>query len=792
MNKKFLSLSLLSILALVGCNNSNELTSNSANISNITSSTSSSSSSTSSSENTVNVEEVISILNNYAKAESYTVDSLESDGNDGTIQLQDIYTKDYISIGYAKGGYVTLPSVDTAKYGPSMVYSFKYDTDNQVHLGKAVSYYDDNDNLSSVKSCKDLDYLKLFNNSNYALKASDFKKASNRIYSTADNVLYVLSHLMGYDSTNTDYNIVEADFYVENGVLTFELYKQIETDYNSTEVLITATLNKLNQTSSQVLADFIASYKTPTNKMSDDVRQKLTAENVGFNTDISYKNSYGQFQSFGSTKVVSHFDSKNRANDLVSYDFTDTINNESYSYVLKRDTDLKGALDTYIDGNNNVKTEKFDHSDFYFGNGIFFLQEEIDLDSFVSNTDNDFSYLGINYDRIYESIAALTVLTDLNIKDIVRMTVTTNENGLVITADLDAFYYGEDGSAIDLILKTTSTLITDPIVSLPLEGYKEDEDSKALDTDIKNTFSQSFVADGHGLTSSGAIAETLPSNTYYYQKDQYLIFREKNRGNYVETIYGYKKMDNGLLKFTVDKKGNVTASGNIIADKTLSDFIPWTAKSVVFNKIDEKTYALKPYVKHVDKTIFGGSSVHGLVGSTFRINIDDNNRIDNVSYQYVTSGLLTGKEELKFSYKNEIEFPSSIVNKDGFDTLTEGTSAIYNWTQEKDTNIGKMFTKKYGDKASSIPYLYDANISGKWFLGTNYDSTGDFCIYNSQDITSYVTNYKELLVEQGYVETKVTISSIEYTYYIKDNVRIRFGEKGEYDFSKYIYFGIAN
>ena len=98
-----------------------------------------------------------------------------------------------------------------------------------------------------------------------------------------------------------------------------------------------------------------------------------------------------------------------------------------------------------------------------------------------------------------------------------------------------------------------------------------------------------------------------------------------------------------------------------------------------------------------------------------------------------------------------------------------------------------MFKKVFGDNASSVPYLADQMVSNHWELGTNYfDSTGDFCVYNTSVTADYRNRFNEFLKEQGFVEQGID----NFMYYVKGSVKIRWGISSEnQDLSTYLFFG---
>ena len=122
---------------------------------------SSSGSNSSVSTKTVSTAEVINALKQAASASSITVHYQEQDSNNEWVDMEDIYTSDYVSIGWSKSGYVLLPSYN-ATLGDKLVYSFQYDGKGNVVLGKATTYYNNDNQLVGVNSCDDMNYLKLF------------------------------------------------------------------------------------------------------------------------------------------------------------------------------------------------------------------------------------------------------------------------------------------------------------------------------------------------------------------------------------------------------------------------------------------------------------------------------------------------------------------------------------------------------------------------------------------------------------------------------------------------------
>ncbi len=732
------------------------------------------------------VEAVINVLESVGRSTTYSVFSEEDDGTGmSVLKLTDIYTPEYISIGFMNGGYLTLPSYDSS-LGETLVYDFKYDAAGNVVLGKVVTYYDEEGEIKTLRDCTELDYMKLFvEDPNYALDPSMFDVEAGVITTKNEKLLYVLSHQMGYSPETDDYIITSARFEMDDGKLTFYLYNQIDPDSTGVELLIKATFDDLNATKDEKLEGYIASYEAPSQKLDAESLALFQAETVGFETKIRYRSTSG-FVDFGNLSVATKYDAENPNNSLVSYKVEDTINQEKYSYLLSFDENGQ-PTDHFINGKNEPETQKFDRVGYYLGNGIFPIQEEID-DFFYSDDGSSYKYYGVNIDRLYEAVTAISVLTDLNIKSIDSLVLSkADAKTLVLEAELSAYYEDLEGNQTDLSVNTVSTMLVDPIVEIP-SSFASSETSDTLAQafeGIKNA--SNYIARGYGLKSDGSEASTLPSNSYYMKKDEYFIMHETSR-DYITTIKGYKQYQNTLIPFTVDAQGKVAQSGDVITDQTLGDIVPWNASPDLFEQVTGLTYRVKDHVKNVDEVIFGGSTLNSLIDCSLTLALDDQGRLDKVNYQYVYRGLLSGREELSFEYSSEQAFPD-FIDQASFEALDGVTHVLTSWEQEKDSNIYKRMSQMFGVEAADIPYLYDAEVSNTWNLGTNYDGTGDMCIYSSSAaVSAFMEEYRNYIVSLGYAEQ--TIDGLEY--YVKGSIKIRFGDDlSGYDYSDYLYFGLV-
>ncbi len=781
---------------------------------------------------------VIDGLKEAVEASSMSVYYTEKDTNEKDVNLVDIYTSDYVSFGWSKSGYLLLDSFDK-DYGDKLVYSFSYDSKGDIELGKATTYYDENDKLVGVNSCTDMNPLKLFKkgnkdfNNGLGLTKASFYYKNGAVHSDDEEVLSIMCSLMGYTYGDSETRIYDVTFLVEeDGSLSFTLYNQPDENSSNLSAFLTGKFGKLNETSDEKLANFVATYKLPTVHLEQSTKELLKAPTIGFNTEIKYRTSSSStWTSYGKTGITSAIGS-DRKEDKIAYSLEDKTNEETYTYILtkgeKTKEGLTPAIDHYIDGQNKVATQEFEKKDFTWGNGIFSFQDEIDADSFLGEN-NKFTYFGFNTDRLFESLAGLTVLTDIIMQDVTSMTLEINGNTLTFRSYLDAYYADANGNETELKLLATSSIIKDASIAIPSSYESEDAENAKLNQAINHLKEVSWTANGYGLSTKegqeGEPSNELPKTNYYYKKGSYFIQDWANRRLFSKdskeyTRQGYKQVEGGIIPFKITREANVQGVqkpgtaypivSQIDTTDTLEAHFGFNFSSKVFQKgSTENTFVLRDNVKHISSNIMGSVKLDYLVDKSLVITLDESNRLSKINYKYVYGGVMTGKEELKFEYDDatKLAFPSKVVNEDSFNNLS--TDLPTKWSEE--SKVKAIMVKTFGATVTDlIPYLPQFGVSYSWETTPNYDRSGDICIYNKQMDDTYLANYKSLLSENGYsnqtigeydylvkdYETKETVTDangdekeVEFIY----TVRIRFGEKASgnntYDTSDNIYLG---
>ena len=739
------------------------------------------------------VSSIIKALKEAAAAPSLTVSYYEQDGADSWTRLKDVYTEDYCSFGWSNSGYVLLPSFNPA-YGEKLVYSFNYDSNGEVVLGKAATYYDADDKLQGIHSCLDMNYLTLFLEEAHAPKESQFTISGSDVYSTDENIMTVMSALMGYRYGDSDVMLTSVHFGIdEAGALHFSLYHQTGEYSENEDLLLYGSFQELGTSQDDKLAAFVENYALPQGRLDEATLSLLRAKTVSFNTVISMASTSG-WVDYGETTVTSEYDSSNPQEAKIAYEVKDYVNQERYTYLLTKGEDGKTAIDHYVDGENHVQSAAF--KNYSWGNGIFSFQEEFDGASFLGEG-GEYAYYGFNFDRLYESLDALYVLTDIYIQDVRSLSITVNGSSISFLAYIDAYYTDASGNEQNLYLKAASSFQPGSSIALPSAFEEEDEDTKAVQSAFDALKESNFVAKGHALKSNGEVSETLPTMTYYYKKDSYLIYDTTDRGTAKRTRGGYKVLEKGILPFEVNrngidstgkwKPGNPVATGEAVEGDDLFAHLGFTASGMVFTKgANAKEYVLKPNVKRIASSIIGGSTKDSLIDTSLSLTLDEAGRLAKIRYQYVFGGILAGKEEIVFTYYEaaDFPFPADILSQESFDALTGDLPT--SWLGEASANVVQAFKKLYGDEAANVPYLADSASANHWELTPNYyDSTGDYCFYNNFLDDAYQGRYVALLEEKGF--SKQTISDVEY--YVKGKVKVRWASING---SLFLFFGVVS
>lgn len=744
---------------------------------------------------TTTAAEVISDLQAAAAAPSLTVHYQEQNSSQEWVEFKDIYTSDYISYGWSRSGYVLLPSFDPS-LGNKLVYSFQYDSKGNVVLGKAATYYDQNDRLRGVNTCDDMNFIKLFTTPSFALNASQFAEKGEYVSSEDEKIMTVFCSLMGYQYGDSDVRMTSIRFVVdEKGTLYFTLYHQTDEYSQNEEALLYGYFGEYGTSEKADLAAYIEDYHLPSEHLDETTVAALSSKTVAFDTTIRYASTNG-WVNYGTISLASEYDA-NRPNDCkMTYVLNDLVNQERYTYFLTKDQDGY-AVDHYVNGLNQVAEKRFKPSYFSWDSGIFSIQKELDSAGFLGEN-GVYRYYGFNFDRLYESITALSVLTDIQVRDVLSLECQVQNGVVTFVSNIDAYYSDAVGNETSLSIQTLSTLKTGVSLSLPSPFTEEDDASKAVQAAFTALETSNFVALGHPIKSDGTALSSIYNNTYYYQANRYFVADEMPRLTSVRKRYGYKVLDKGVLAFNVTRNGMdsngkwnpgaAVASADFDTTNSLFSYLHFNASGLVFragSKANE--YVLKDQVKTIAANLLGGPTKDELIDTSLVVTLDESGRLSKLFYRYVHGGILVGQEELVFTYyeAEKMPFPADIVTQESFDAL-DGTLPT-SWLEESNANVIAMFKKVFGDEASSVPYLADQMVSNHWELGTNYfDSTRDFCVYNTSVTADYRNRFNEFLKEQGFVEQGID----NFMYYVKGSVKIRWGISNEnQDLSTYLFFG---
>lgn len=737
--------------------------------------------------NAMTFDELNEKLIELSDADSYAVNYEENNQS-----LQDVYTNKYVYFDWMGGGYVTLDSYDKTQFGgDTLAYEYAFYQDKSVEVLSAQSY-----NGSYIHSASEYNYLPLYQDPNYYdISESDFTDEDGVLYTEDADLVYLFSLLMGYDIDSLESSITGLGFElsVDNNLI-FHIYYQPSQDSSFTDIFLTGEFSSINSASVPELDEYFSNYKISDTSLTETQGKSLKASTVSVTTELNLATTNSNsWSKLGESKVDTYKD-KDPSKDATKVYINDTINNEAHEYIYTKGSDGKQAVENYVDGQNKV--QHIAKNNFNWGNEIFTIQDEVDLTGFRKIADGSYHYFGGNAEDIFESLTHLFVSTDLTLAGVRGINLSIAKDGTItVISETNVVFYNEEGTPTYYRLKTTSKIENNPRpITIPAsfdESTQESKDIKTIFDKLKGE--ESYKATGYIVKKDGTHDDAKFALTFI--KDKALIIDSTDGNSQRRTIQGYKKTEKGVVPFSVTLNLDKTSSvlkplDKELTDKTLGDYVPFTASSAVFEK-KNSTIVPKDGVKKIGEYIFGGYRKGWLLEPSLIMTLDSKDRISKINYNYVAYNYLTGREEVSIEY-TEQTLPTYIAQAD-FDSLT-GAVANASWADEEHFVYDKMKQVFTEEKAKEIPYLYDQTFSNTWHLGTIYaDGEKDsFYIYSGakEDVNPFLDKYIQYITspDNGFVEKTID----GRTYYVKDTIAIRVIKEASNGYDKGIYFRVIN
>ncbi len=675
--------------------------------------------------------------------------------------LRDYYANDYVLFSSSKSGYILLDSYE--KDAGKILYFFSVDDEGKVTIHDV--YPTGNSKEPYITSVSIFNLLSGIRAS--TLKEKDFTTTSNNtLKSTNANLLEGFSNLLELEETYSNGYIDGIEFYFnDDNNLVFTLSQPAATpsSYKASLTARTAVLENIGEASSKEVEDAKSKFSISETQISEDALAPLASKNFEGNAKV-YLNVDGTESQIGTYTL--------KYNET-SVEISSTIDDVKEFIHYEKDSN-GGIIQAGLSPENKKITQTisgYKWSQLAFGYNTAAVEPE----AFRKTSDNTYHYYGYYAASIggglsYLSFGNNASSVDLHLTDGVVSSVTLKTPQVGQDTYGRRTYYrveidvaSNPSAPWDLSPLTTS----DPVIKKAIDGITQD--------------GVSYKAKSHISENNLSYAETIVTSDT-------ILIKEMLIGEDTETVYsydGYHVLSDGRVQyFTIDENNNVTADKAPVDGDTLMNHCGFACSPAVFElSADGKTF--KPIAA---ATGFGPFLTAGFFSSfavddTLVFNLDDQGRLASFSYDYkLPANLSRQKETVEFTYDN-VSIDADLMEK--INALTAAGEPT-NWLEEKNTpndgsttKLCEKLTSFYGeDTVKTIPFVYDAKISGEWYVDTTTDYNGSETIVTSVTIytganvdeeywTSYVNKLKTKLIDEGY-----TLSSKSY---VKGNVKITFG-----------------
>ncbi len=765
MRKNKISLLLLGLI-LTSCNietrssldsSSNEGLSSSSDISSETSSSNEASSSSSKEEVLpieLNAENMISSLGEIATSNNFTIYQ-KNIFNKPTNEV--IFANKYIYYPYYSAGYLKLKSFDKEfTQSEELVYQFSI-ANKQLNLlsplmkGEAYSTQEPYTSLDSFNYMLDLDTS--------SLKEKEFTLKDGYLHTSNKSVIKALASMMGYAS-----DAEEGKFY--KAKLTFDKTNNIEfvlqafnSKYQIVDVGETHGFFKnVGSSYNKIVNDYlIENYELNLPSLTASEASPLIFQNE--NDVISLDNESIVQIINGDGGVVAK-EEINRSANQYEHTSIDVTTSRRLTSLVRNNED---GIPSYVglNGNNELSEEKF--SKYYTWDSTYpscsdFISKE--LKAFRKISEGTYRYYGYNHTSFFKSLCNFNGANGIKWIDIKIKDNLIDE--VVFTYFTFSDQY-EDGTAFNYNVTITSKVVADRKIKNP-EPYQDKKDVEAL----KTAFT---MFDGNHKFQVTAQDDRTANNKFITTYDLDALTKEKTyytgAGDQSFTYGWTKTKDNRYQRFLLNNE-TIKSNGKE-KEGDVSSLIGFSLSPNLFIKTGENEYMFDSYVlKSVKDGMILGTEKDNFLPSTFKLTIDPEKKvIVSASYSYSDGLFNSGSETLTFKYGDDVSLKDGLKEK--LATLPEWVEPT-TWNDENET-IYTYLKKYFSDEADNVPYIYDEEIYGQWYVS---DSILELEIYSKTATgnSSFLDKYRKRLLEEGFETT--TLSSLPGAIiYVKGNISIR-------------------
>lgn len=669
-------------------------------------------------------------------------------------EYRDYYTDEYVLLGSSSAGYILLNSYKASD--GKITYFFSVDDEGKVTIHDIYS--------SSLKSLSSFNLLSGIRANK--LTEKDFNEGTSTIKSTNKNLLDAFSSLLELGETYDSGYISGIEFYFndQNG-LVFTLSQPAATPstYVVSASLRTGVLENIGKASSKEVEEAASSFSISSEAISSSALTPLTNKKFEGHGTLS-QSIDGVVSSMGTFSLI-----YNETSIEIRYDIDDISQFAHYEKASNGNVKRQ----TLSPENIMVETDQsIAWSDLAFG-----YNSVTESDAFRKVSDNLYHYYGYNATSIGGAFTYLDYGSNASSIDL-HLT-----NGVVSSLTIKTPQIGKD-----TLSRTVYYIMEIDVASSPSDPWVVSPLTK-VDAKIKTAI-DAITNQGVSYVAKSSIASTNKSYAETTVTEDTILVKKMLIGDDTETIYsydGYHLLSDGKVQaFTIDDENNITLGKSPVEGDTLMAHCGFSCSPAVF----ELSKDGKSFSPIAEATSFAGFLTAGFfsdyaVDDTLVFNLSDDGKISSFSYDYNLSGLSRQKETVEFTYGNAT-IDSELKKK--IDAI-EAASNPTNWLEEKNSTgegsqnkLKSYLIEVYGEEtAATIPYVYDAEMSGEWWFidrHTSEDTTNpvtiDFGIYSG---TTYLNETKWNAYKAKLVDALTTAGyALSSGAYIKGNVKITIGD----------------
>lgn len=705
----------------------------------------------------LNARNVITLLTEISKSDSFT---LKQNYLAGSIPKSKTYfNSKYVYYSNYRAGYLKLKSFDS-EYTSSdeVVYQFNL-KNNEVELLYPLVV---SDLVSSTlyTSLDSFNYMLGYDTS--TLKEKDFKlEDDGYLYTTNKELVRRLGSVAGYpDEANKD-TFYKAKISLDKHYELSFVLQMFNDSYEIVDVPLTkTTFSAVGKSNVAAIDEYLSK------NYSMDLPSLTLAEASPLifqdKEDIISLDNYSEVQIVDGDGGVVAKEEINRSETQYEHTSIDVTTSRKLTSLVRNNED---GIPSHIGLNcdNELSEEKF--SKYYTWNSVYpscsdFIKTQ--LKAFRKINQDQYRYYGYEHSPFFRSLSNFNGQNGIKWIDIYLSDQKISKVVFTYSTFSDEY---DDGTIFYYNTTITCNVVSSRNIKNPTPYAEKEENDILSKAFSKFDGTHKFkVAGQDDRTTSRKYITTYDLNNFLKEETY------SRTSEIVSFVTGYtKKSDTSYQRFLIDIDGNAKPNGEA-TNGSLSSLVGFALSPNLFIKTGEGEYMFDSYVlKNATEHMILGLSGDDILPSSLVIKVDEEKKeITSLTYKYDDGLFSSGSESLSFLYDDDVEIDQTTLEKiANLATWVEPTS----WKEDNE-NIDTHLEKYFSEEKGNVPYLYDPETYSQWSI---IDSTVDLEIYSntmSGDGTAFYEKYTSLLIELGFETTALT-SFPGATIYVKGAISIR-------------------